>query len=110
MLEPACFTVSEQIHNIVRRIPARNDHEVDDGGVHQRLNRVIDHRMIIDGQQLLVCYVRQRPQTRAQSAGKYDAFHLVSSGEVVSCQWSVGSGSLIKWLDMRNPESSISIY
>src|SRR5207245_2130939 len=54
MLEAENFTVSQKLQKISRGISARNDHDVGDAGVNQGLNRVVNHRLIIDGQQVFV--------------------------------------------------------
>ena len=75
MLEAESFTVSQKLQKISGGISTRNNHDVSDAGINQRLNRVVDHGLIIDGQQVFVRDGRQRPQTRTQSSCKYDTFH-----------------------------------
>ena len=43
---------------------------------HQSRQRIIDHRLVIDRQQLLGGGKRDRMKPRSRTAGQYDAFHL----------------------------------
>jgi hypothetical protein len=47
-------------------------------GEHQRGQRVVDHRLVVDRQQLLAHGLGQRMQARARAAGQDDALHAVS--------------------------------
>ena len=44
-------------------------------GQHQRRQRVVDHRLVVDREQLLADRAGQRVQARAGAAGEDDAFH-----------------------------------
>ena len=43
--------------------------------IEQAFDREVDHRPIVDGQEMLVCHQRQRLQTRAKAASKDNALH-----------------------------------
>ena len=58
-----------------RRVLRRADDEhVADAGQHQRAERVVDHRLVVDGQQLLAHRQRRRVQAGAGATGQDDAF------------------------------------
>ena len=56
-----------------------DDEDVANSGQHQRGQRIIDHRLIVDRQQLLGADDRQRPQPRSGAAGENDAFSVTYS-------------------------------
>lgn len=68
MFQTKRFTVSQQLKKVSGGIAARNNHDVSYAGIYQRLNRVINHRPIVNGKQVLVGYRRQWMQPRTQSA------------------------------------------
>ena len=55
--------------------PAGDDHDVLNSRVHQRLDRVINHRTVIDRQQVFVGDLGEREQSAACSSGENDTFH-----------------------------------
>ena len=60
----------------VRQILGRGDDQnIPDTRQHQRRERIINHGLIIDGQELLGCDHRQRIQPRSASSCKNDTFH-----------------------------------
>ena len=60
----------------LRQVLGRGDHQdVADAGQHQRRQRVVDHRLVVDRQQLLRRRQRHRMQPRAGAAGEQDALH-----------------------------------
>ena len=67
--------VAEQAAEL-RQVLRRGDHQhVADAGQHQGGQRVIDHRLVVDRQQLLGRRQRHRMQSRAGAAGQQNAFH-----------------------------------
>ena len=52
-----------------------DDQNIADPGVHQDGNRIVDHRFVIDREQLLGCDHSQRIESGAGAAGENDAFH-----------------------------------
>ena len=63
-----------------RRIVRRGDDEnVPDARKHERRERVVDHGLVIHGQQLLGRDPRERIQPRAGTPGEDDAFHRAAS-------------------------------
>ena len=70
---PHCVAVAEQMLEgglILRR---GDDQHVADLGQHQRRQRIVDHRLVVDRQQLLRRHQRERMQPRAGAAGENDA-------------------------------------
>ena len=63
-----------------RRIVRRGDDEdVADAREHERRERVVDHGLVVHGQQLLGRDPRERVQPRAGTPGEDDAFHRAAS-------------------------------
>ena len=59
-----------------------DDEDVADTRQHQRGQRVVDHRLVVDRHQLLTGAQRERVQSRARSSGQDDAFpcpHVASA-------------------------------
>ena len=79
MLQSECLAVTQQFEKIAGRISACDDHDVRNAGVDQRLNRIVNHRLIEDGQQMFVGHGRQRPQTATRSTRENDTFHANTS-------------------------------
>src|SRR6185295_16854636 len=53
----------------------RDDENIADAGEHQGGLRIVDHRLVVDGQQLFADRARQRMQPRSRSACENNAFH-----------------------------------
>ena len=69
-----------EVRQILRR---RDDQHLAYAGQHQGRQRVIDHRLVVDRQELLRRHERHRMQPRTAAAGQDDAFHgvvLVGAG------------------------------
>ena len=75
VFEAEIAPVLEELEEVARGVSARDDHDVFDAGVDERLHGVVDHRLVVDGQQVFIRHRRQRTQPRAEAAGQYDAFH-----------------------------------
>ena len=56
MPQSECFSISQQLKKVAGRIATGDDHDVGNPSIHQRLNRIIDHRLVVDGQEMLVGY------------------------------------------------------
>ena len=67
--------VAEQVPVKGQMLARRNQQDVADAGEHQHRQRVIDHRLVVDRQQLLVDGERRRIKPRARAAGEDDALH-----------------------------------
>jgi len=67
-----------------RGIVRRGDHQnVGDACQHEGRQRVVDHRLVVDGDQLLRCPQRNRVETGARAARQDDAFHVASASRRV---------------------------
>ena len=70
-------TVPEQALKIWKVCRCRDDQNVPNARQHKGGQRIVDHGLVIDRQQLLGGHERERVQTRARSASEDDAFHIV---------------------------------
>ena len=67
--------VAEQLFE-ARRILRCGDHEdIADAREHQRAQGVVDHRLVVDRQELFGYDLRHRVEARAAAPGEDDAFH-----------------------------------
>lgn len=76
-----------QVHAVARAVPEQalevgqvrrggDDQDVPDARKHEGAERVVDHGLVVDRQQLLGGHERERVQAGAGTAGKDDAFHI----------------------------------
>ena len=72
---PHCEPSPSRRSNAGTSVGVRDDEDLADAREHQHRQRVVDHRLVVDGQQLLRRGERDRMQTRAGAAGEDDAFH-----------------------------------
>ena len=78
MLQPEIAAIPKQAQEVARVLPAGDQQNFMDSGIHKRLNRVIHHGLVIDGQQVFIRDARKRIQPAARSARKHHTFHLCS--------------------------------
>ena len=75
-----------EVHTVARAVPEQalevgqvgrrgDDQDVPDARQHEGAERVVDHGLVVDRQQLLGGHERERVQARAGPAGEDDAFH-----------------------------------
>lgn len=75
-----------EVHAVTRAVPEQalevgqvgrrgDDQDVPDARQHEGAERVVDHGLVVDRQQLLGGHERERVQARAGPAGEDDAFH-----------------------------------
>ena len=97
-LRPNSFPLASRRRKSPELRPAGDDHDVLDPRVHQRLDRVIDHRPVVDRQQMLVGDFREREQAAARAARQDDAFHKRSmiATRVQIKEWSPVSCKMIR--------------
>ena len=78
-----------QVHSVARAVPEQalevgevgrrgDDQDVADARQHEGGQRVVDHGLVVDRQQLLGGHERERVQARAGPAGEDDAFHNIT--------------------------------
>ena len=76
-----------EVHAVARAVPEQalevgqvrrrgDDQDVPDSRQHEGGQRVVDHGLVVDRQQLLGGHERERVQARAGPAGEDDAFHI----------------------------------
>ena len=79
-----------QVHAVARAVPEKalevgevrrrgDDQDVTDARQHEGGQRVVDHGLVVDRQQLLGGHERERVQARAGPACEDDAFHSITS-------------------------------
>ena len=73
--EAQVFAVAQELEEVARMLATCHDHDLANARVHEALDRVIDHRPVVDREQVLVRDERERPQTRTEPAGEDDTFH-----------------------------------
>ena len=71
-------TVAQQAPEARQVLGRRDDQDVPDPGQHQHADRVVDHRFVVNRQQLLADPLRDGVETGAGSTGKDDAFHGIN--------------------------------
>ena len=75
-----------EVHAVARAVPEQalevgqvgrrgDDQDVPDARQHEGAERVVDHGLVVDRQQLLGGHERERVQARAGPAGEDDALH-----------------------------------
>ena len=74
-VEAELVTIGQQLHDVADAAAAKDDHHLADAHLAQRLDRVIDHRPVVDRQQVLVRDTRQRSEARAVAAGEDQSLH-----------------------------------
>ena len=67
--------VAEQPEELAGVGAPRDQHDLGDPGLDQRLDRPLDHRPVVDRQQVLVGDAGEREQPRAGPPGQKDALH-----------------------------------
>lgn len=78
-----------EVHSVARAVPEQalevrqvrrrgDDQDVPDARQHEGGQRVVDHGLVVDRQQLLGGHERERVQARAGPAGEDDAFHNIT--------------------------------
>ena len=74
-VEPEVPAVAQQLDDVADALAADDDHHLADAHARQRVERVVDHRPVVDRQQVLVGDDREREQPGRRPAGKHEAFH-----------------------------------
>ena len=75
MGEAELLAVPEKAQEVPRVVASRNQEDVLDPGVDQCLDGVVDHRFVVDGQEMLVGDAGEREQPGSQSSRQDDAAH-----------------------------------
>ena len=74
-VDAVVVAVAEQAEELAGVRAAGDEHQLVDAGADERLDRVGDHRPVVQRQQVLVRDPRERVQPRARAAREDDAFH-----------------------------------
>src|SRR5262245_30553814 len=69
MLQSEFFAVAKQFEKMARILTAGHDEDPRDPRINQSLNGVVDHWLVIDRQEVLVCNLCQRLKPGAKAAG-----------------------------------------
>src|SRR4051812_42838278 len=93
-VETEVRAVREQLNDVADALAADDDENLLDAHARQGLDRVVDHRPVIDRQEVLVRDDREREQSRRGPAGEDDALHAVTVAEAsgASRGWLRGRG------------------
>ena len=70
-------SVAEQMAEPRQVLRRRNDQDFADPREHERGQRVVDHRLVVDRDQLLAGHERHRMKAGAAAAGQDDALHAI---------------------------------
>jgi len=73
---PPIAAVSQQGPEVGQVVRRRDDEHLPDPRQHQRAERVVDHRLVVDRQKLLADRVGDGIEARSAAPGQDDAFHL----------------------------------
>lgn len=77
-VDPEVRAVLEQAPEVGQILGRRDDQDVADAGHHEDGQRVVDHRLVVDRQQLLAGDGGERVQAGARAAREDDALHFLS--------------------------------
>ena len=69
-VDPELVSIAEQAQEFARMRPTGDEHDLADSRADKRLDRVADHRAVVDGEQVLVGDACQRVQAAPGAAGK----------------------------------------
>jgi hypothetical protein len=72
------FAISEQREKVTCMFPACNYQDISDSSIKKGLNGIIDHRLIVDREKMLIGYPREWIKAGPQSASKDNPFHVPS--------------------------------
>src|SRR5450759_799729 len=81
-VEAEMLAVGEKLHNVADALAADDDHHLADPHSGQGGNRVVDHRPVVDRQQVLVRDDGERKKTGRRSPRQHKALHCASNGIV----------------------------
>ena len=70
MLQRRIFPICQQPQKIAGIASAGDQQDLLDARIHQRLDRIVDHRLVVNRQQMLVRDFGQRKQTAAGTPGE----------------------------------------
>ena len=78
MAETELFAIGQQPQKVARILSAGDNQDIPDTRIDQSLDGVIDHRLLVNRQQVLVGDLGQREQPASRTSRQNDALHKVS--------------------------------
>src|SRR5262245_10083241 len=78
-VEPVLPAVAEEPEELAGVIAAGDDEDVAQAGVREGLQRIVDHRPVVDRQQVLVGDLGEWEQPRSHPPGEDDALHILAA-------------------------------
>ena len=78
-IEAEVGPISQQLHDVTDTLAADDDHDLPNAHSRERLERVVDHRPVVDRQEVLVRDDREREQSGGGAASEDEAFHRVEA-------------------------------
>ena len=76
-IESEFFSAAEELFKARRIVGRRDDEDIADARQHERGERIVDHRLVVDGQKLFACDLCERIQPRSASSCQNNTFHNV---------------------------------
>ena len=74
-VEPEVPPVAQQLDDVADALAADDDHDLADPHARERVERVVDHRPVVDRQQVLVGDDREGEQPARRAARQDEALH-----------------------------------
>jgi hypothetical protein len=72
------LAIAEQSQKFSGVVAARDDEDFPDSRMNQSFYRVINHRFVENGQQMLVCHLSQRQKPGPKPSSEHDSFQKSS--------------------------------
>src|SRR6185295_5888540 len=86
-------TVSEQALKMREVVGRRYDEHIADASQHQRRDRIVNQRLVVDRRQLLGDGARDRIKARAKAAGENDSLHSILHPEAAIASTQTANAS-----------------
>ena len=88
--------VAEETKELTGGVSAGDDHDLHDAGRAERLQRIVDHRLVVNREQMFVGNLRQRAQPRAEPARQDNPLESPRTVRPVHARLSTGATRL-RW-------------
>src|SRR5712692_7887445 len=79
MLQSEILTVAEKPQKLTGILAARYQEDVGNSRIHERLDGIVNHRFVVDGEQVFIRHLGKWMETAARPASQYHAFHRLIS-------------------------------
>src|SRR5712692_1409687 len=83
MLQSEILTVAEKPQKLTGILAARYQEDVGNSRIHERLDGIVNHRFVVDGEQVFIRHLGKWMKTAARPASQYHAFHRLNSVSVL---------------------------